>query len=79
MPDPEYVEAALRAARAVGLEVAGVDLLETKSGPKILEVNSSPGFEGLERATGLDIAGAIIDRALALARERQATARSRAL
>jgi len=42
-------------------------------------VNSSPGFEGLERATGLDIAGAIIDRALALARERQATARSRAL
>ena len=79
MPDPEYVEAALRAARAVGLEVAGVDLLETKSGPKILEVNSSPGFEGLERATGLDIAGAIIDRALVLARERQATARSRAL
>ena len=79
MPAPEYVEAALRATRAVGLEVAGVDLLETKTGPKVLEVNSSPGFEGLERATGLDIAGAIIDRALAMARERQSTARSRAL
>ena len=79
MPAPEYVEAALRATRAVGLEVAGVDLLETRNGPKVLEVNSSPGFEGMERATGLDIAGAIIERAVALARARQGTARPPAL
>jgi ribosomal protein S6--L-glutamate ligase len=62
------VEAALRATAMVGLEVAGVDLLETQAGPTLLEVNSSPGFEGLERATGLDAAGAIVDRALTLAR-----------
>ena len=79
IPAPAYVDAALRATRAVGLEVAGVDLLETRNGPKVLEVNSSPGFEGMERATGLDVAGAIIDRALALARTRQGTARSPAL
>jgi ribosomal protein S6--L-glutamate ligase len=41
--------------------VAGVDLLEGKNGPKIIEVNSSPGLEGIEAATGLDVAGAIID------------------
>jgi len=65
---PSYVEAAVQATAVVGLEVAGVDLLETSDGPTLLEVNSSPGFEGLERATGLDAAGAIIDRALALSR-----------
>ncbi len=63
-----YLEAAVTAARLVGLEVAGVDLLETREGPKVLEVNSSPGFEGLERATGVDIAGAIVEHALAVAR-----------
>jgi ribosomal protein S6--L-glutamate ligase len=62
-----YREAAVSAARIVGLEVAGVDMLETRDGPKVMEVNSSPGFEGLERATGVDIAGAIIEHALALA------------
>jgi ribosomal protein S6--L-glutamate ligase len=66
-----YREAAVMAARIVGLEVAGVDMLETRDGPKVMEVNSSPGFEGLERATGVDIAGAIIDHALALAREQR--------
>ena len=65
--EPAYVDAALRATAVVGLEVAGVDLLETRAGPTLLEVNSSPGFEGLERATGLDAAGAIVNRALALA------------
>ena len=70
-----YVDAALRATAVVGLEVAGVDLLETAEGPTILEVNSSPGFEGLERATGLDAAGAIVERALVLARSRNAVAR----
>src|SRR2546422_8017301 len=53
-------EPAVRAAKVIGLEVAGVDLLESNEGPKIVELNSSPGFEGLERATGLDIAGEIV-------------------
>ncbi len=66
----EYQRAALRATRAMGLQVAGVDMLESKQGPKLLEVNSSPGFEGLERATGVDVAGAIVDYAMALARRR---------
>ena len=63
-----FAEAAVRAARVLGLEVAGVDLLEAAGGPKVMEVNSSPGFEGLESATGLDIAGAIIERARQLAK-----------
>ena len=64
---PAYAECAEAAAKVVGLEVAGVDLLEAKGGPKVMEVNSSPGFEGLEKATGLDIAGMIIDHAVARA------------
>ncbi|HST45950.1 MAG TPA: 30S ribosomal protein S6--L-glutamate ligase [Luteimonas sp.] len=52
---------ALKAARAMGLGVAGVDLLRSKRGPLVLEVNSSPGLEGIEGATGIDVAGAIID------------------
>jgi ribosomal protein S6--L-glutamate ligase len=59
----EYAEAAVRAARVLGLDVAGVDLLEAQDGPKVMELNSSPGFEGLETATGLDIAGEIIEEA----------------
>ena len=66
--DAAFAEAAVRAARGLGLEVAGVDLLESAGGPKVVEVNSSPGFEGLEKATGLDVAGAIVDRAAELAR-----------
>src|SRR6267378_3220181 len=64
---PDYAEAAVHAARVLGLDVAGVDLLEAEAGPKVMEVNSSPGFEGLERATGLDIAGAIVEYAARLA------------
>jgi ribosomal protein S6--L-glutamate ligase len=56
----EVEEAAVRAVRVLGLDVAGVDLLESADGPKVVELNSSPGFEGLERATGLDIAGEMI-------------------
>ena len=63
----EYAEAAVRAARVLGLSVAGVDLLEAEGGPKVMEVNSSPGFEGLERATGVDVAAAIVDYAVRLA------------
>ena len=54
-------QTALRAARVMGLEVAGVDLLRSDKGPLVLEVNSSPGLEGIEGASGVDIAGAIID------------------
>ncbi len=52
--------AAVKAAVALGLSVAGVDILRSDRGPKILEVNSSPGLQGIEAATGKDIAGAII-------------------
>ena len=56
-----YEETAVRAAQIMGLRVAGVDMLEGKDGPSIMEVNSSPGLEGIENATGKDIAGAIVD------------------
>jgi ribosomal protein S6--L-glutamate ligase len=64
---PEYAQVAVRAARIVGLELAAVDMLEAASGPKIMEINSSPGFEGLEKATGKDIAGAMVEHALKFA------------
>jgi len=57
----EYEQTAVRAAQIMGLRVAGVDMLEGNDGPLVMEVNSSPGLEGIERATDLDIAGAIID------------------
>ena len=57
----EYVETAVRAAQILGLRIAGVDMLEGKNGPQIMEVNSSPGLEGIETCTGLDVAGAIVD------------------
>ena len=60
---PAYRTAAVAAVRVMGLEVAGVDLLEARGGPKILEINSSPGLEGIERASGLDVAGAIVRHA----------------
>ncbi|MFL5811952.1 MAG: RimK family alpha-L-glutamate ligase [Bdellovibrionia bacterium] len=56
----EFEKAAIRATQVLGLEIAGVDLMDSSSGPMILEVNSSPGFEGIERATGLNIAGTIV-------------------
>jgi ribosomal protein S6--L-glutamate ligase len=52
---------AVRAAAAVGLQVAGVDLIRSARGPLVLEVNASPGLEGIEEATGVDIAGRIIE------------------
>ncbi|MFL0798085.1 MAG: RimK family alpha-L-glutamate ligase [Cellvibrionaceae bacterium] len=57
----EYIETAVRATQILGLRVAGVDMLEGANGPQIMEVNSSPGLEGIETCTGLDIAGAVID------------------
>ena len=59
--DEQYRATAVRAAQIMGLRVAGVDLLEGRDGPQVVEVNSSPGLEGIEGCTQLDVAGAIID------------------
>ena len=64
-------DTALRAARTMGLNVAGVDLLRSRRGPLVLEVNSSPGLEGIETTTGIDIAGEIIDYLARRVRKRQ--------
>jgi len=58
---PEERSTAVRAAKAMGLNVCGVDILRSNHGPVIMEVNSSPGLEGIENATGKDVAGQIID------------------
>jgi len=59
--DDVYRDTAVRSAQIMGLRVAGVDMLEGKDGPQVMEVNSSPGLEGIEAATKLDVAGAIVD------------------
>lgn len=66
----EYERAARQAAKIVGLEVAGVDLLESYTGPKVIEVNSSPGLEGIEAATGVNVARAILEYSAELAAQR---------
>lgn len=58
---PEERTTAMRAAKTMGLKVAGVDLLRSNHGPVVMEVNSSPGIEGIEKATELDVAGKIIE------------------
>ncbi|MBU2583365.1 MAG: 30S ribosomal protein S6--L-glutamate ligase [Alphaproteobacteria bacterium] len=58
---PEERSTAIRAAKAMGLNVCGVDMLRANHGPVVMEVNSSPGLEGVEKATGIDIAGLIVD------------------
>jgi ribosomal protein S6--L-glutamate ligase len=58
---PEERSTAVRSAKAMGLNVAGVDMLRSNHGPVVMEVNSSPGLEGIEKATGVDVAGKIID------------------
>ncbi|HEX7348826.1 MAG TPA: 30S ribosomal protein S6--L-glutamate ligase [Rhodanobacteraceae bacterium] len=57
---PAEVDIALRATRVLGLGVAGVDLLRSARGPLVLEVNASPGLEGIEAVTGVDVAGAVV-------------------
>ncbi len=57
----EERDLAIKAAKVVGLEVAGVDMVRSNSGPKLLEVNSSPGLEGIEGATGIDVAAKMIE------------------
>lgn len=58
---PKERSTAVQAAKAMGLRIAGVDLLRSNHGPVIMEVNSSPGLEGIENSTGLDVAGDIIE------------------
>jgi ribosomal protein S6--L-glutamate ligase len=62
--EPAYEQTAVHAAEVLGLKIAGVDMLLSKDGPMVLEVNSSPGLEGIERATNVDVAGAMIDYVL---------------
>lgn len=57
----EERELAIKAAKIIGLEIAGVDMVRSSVGPKILEVNSSPGLEGIEGATGIDVAEKMIE------------------
>lgn len=67
VPSEDEIATAVRAAQVLGLGVAGVDLIRSARGPLVLEVNSSPGLEGIEGATGVDIAGGIIDHVFASA------------
>jgi ribosomal protein S6--L-glutamate ligase len=73
----EFERAAIRAAKATGLDICGVDLMESNTGPLILEVNSSPGFEGIERATGLNIAAVMMRHIVRQARARKRKGRAR--
>ena len=58
---PEERATAIKSAKKLGLGISGVDLLQSSRGPLVMEVNSSPGLEGIEGATGIDIAGKIIE------------------
>jgi ribosomal protein S6--L-glutamate ligase len=64
----EYRKTALAAARVLGLRLAGVDMIESRQGPMVMEVNSSPGLEGIQKTTGVDAAAAVIEHI-----EREAT------
>jgi ribosomal protein S6--L-glutamate ligase len=57
---PKERATAIKAAKAMGLNVCGVDMLRSNEGPVVMEVNSSPGLQGIETATGVDVAGQII-------------------
>lgn len=63
----EEVSIALRSVQALDLNYGGVDIMRSKEGPVVLEVNSNPGFKELQRATGVDIAGALVEHAIELA------------
>jgi ribosomal protein S6--L-glutamate ligase len=67
----DYERTAVAATKTLGLDVAGVDLLETSTGPQVLEVNASPGFEGLEEATGENVARMLVQAAARKARGRR--------
>jgi ribosomal protein S6--L-glutamate ligase len=74
----QEIEISLHAARVMGLGVAGVDLLRSNRGPLVLEVNSSPGLEGIEAATGVDVAGAIIEHVAGPTRQRAVVRKGKA-
>lgn len=74
---PEERTTAVRSAKAMGLQVAGVDLLRSHHGPVVMEVNSSPGLEGIERVTGTDVASKIIDFVAKAAAKDQTASRSK--
>lgn len=69
---PAWARTAVEAARVVGLEVCAVDMLDVKGGPRVFEVNSSPGIREAEEVCGVDVAGAIVERAAELLEERRA-------
>lgn len=71
-----YKRVAIHAAKTFGLGIAGVDLLESLSGPKVVEVNSSPGFEGIEQITGINVARMIVQYAVNLHRGRKGQLRA---
>jgi len=71
--EAELAQTAVSAAKVMGLEVAGVDMIESDEGAQVLEVNSSPGLEGIEQATGVDVAGAIVARLEELYHDRVST------
>lgn len=66
-PDDEAVALALAAAQSTGLGICGVDLLPTSDGVLVCEINPTPGFSSLERASGVDVAGAIVAHLISLA------------
>lgn len=74
----DFERAAIKAAQVLGLQIAGVDLMESIEGPLILEVNSSPGFEGIEKATGLNIARFMIQqiRSFASSKKKKSSTKS---
>ena len=69
--DPDYEKIAIKAARILGLEIAGVDLLESDRGALVLEVNSSPGLEGIEKASEVNVAAAVSERLNELLEKRE--------
>jgi ribosomal protein S6--L-glutamate ligase len=74
---PEERSTAVRAAKTMGLNVCGVDLLRSNHGPVVMEVNSSPGLEGIEETTGIDVAGKVIEFIEKNARPGRTTTRAR--
>ncbi|HEV8245328.1 MAG TPA: RimK family alpha-L-glutamate ligase [Polyangiaceae bacterium] len=71
--DVSLEHTAVSAAKVMGLEVAGVDMVESDDGPQVLEVNSSPGLEGIEQASGIDVASFVIERLERLHHDRKTT------
>ena len=74
--DPECANLALRATEAVGLRFAGVDILEADRGPLVIAVNSSPGFQGLEEASDVNVARRVVEFAEQVARDHRPASRT---